>query len=43
MVQLLRVVCATLKEMDIQCQAHGGRSCYWVLESIEDYTRCVRQ
>ena len=42
MVQLLCVVCATLKEIDIQRQADGGPSCHWGLESIEDYTRCVR-
>ena len=42
MVPLLCVVCATLKEIDIQRQADGGPSCHWVLESIEDETRCVR-
>ena len=42
MVQLLRVVCATLKEIDIQRQADGGPLCYCILESIEDYTGCVR-
>ena len=34
MVKLLRVVCAT--------QAEGGPSCYWILDSIEEYTKCVR-
>ena len=41
MVQLLQVVCDTLKEIDIQRQAEGGPSCFWIMDGIEDYTKCV--
>ena len=40
MVRLLQVVCARLKETNIQHQVEGGPSWYWIVGSIEDYTMC---